>query len=216
MWDEGEMTEHRHPLERWNHWATQFVPIVLSVISLYLTPAVGEEPSPQLLPGDALEHLDALYRFARRLSSGEDEAQDLVQDTYARALGKRTQFVPGTNIKAWLLRIMRNLYVDGWRRAKISPVSDRLEDDVVEDAGASHEALRGDEELERLRGIVAEEIEDALRTLSVDARAIVLLDLEGLTEGELAEVLGCSPGTVKSRLSRARAKLRERLRDYSR
>jgi RNA polymerase sigma-70 factor (ECF subfamily) len=169
-----------------------------------------------LLPRAALEHLDALYRFARRLSGGDDDAQDLVQDTYARALGKRAQFAPGSNVKAWLFRIMRNLYVDGWRRAKISPVSDRLEDDVAEDASANREVLRGDEELERLRGIVAEEIEEALQALSVDARTIVLLDLEGLTEGELAEVLGCSPGTVKSRLSRARAKLRELLRDYSR
>ncbi len=184
--------------------------------SLYLTPTVEEDPSPPLLPRDALEHLDALYRFARRLSGGDDDAQDLVQDTYARALSKRAQFVPGTNVKAWLFRIMRNLYVDGWRRAKISPVSDRLEDDVVEGANPNHEVLRGDEELDRLRGIVAEEIEKALQALTVDARTIILLDLEGLTEAELANVLGCSPGTVKSRLSRARAKLRELLQEYSR
>jgi RNA polymerase sigma-70 factor, ECF subfamily len=184
-------------------------------LSSYHASAVRKEPPP--LPRAALEHLDGLYRLARRLTGNDEDAEDLVQETYARALGKHAQFVPGTNLRAWLFRILRNLYVDRWRHARVSPVSERLEDDEpAEDRGAGHEPLRGDEELERLRGVVSDDIEAALRSLSDDARTIVLLDLEGLTEAELAEILGCTLGTVKSRLSRARAKLRERLREYAR
>jgi RNA polymerase sigma-70 factor (ECF subfamily) len=173
--------------------------------------------SPPPLPREALGHLDALYRLARHLSGNDDDAQDLVQETYARALGKHAQFVPGSIVRAWLFRILRNLHIDGWRRAKGSPERERLGDEEPPDApGADREALRGDEELQRLRGVVAEDIEAALRKLSSDARTIVLLELEGLTYEELAEVLGCNVGTVRSRLSRARSRLRELLIDYAR
>jgi RNA polymerase sigma-70 factor (ECF subfamily) len=166
------------------------------------------------LPAAALEHLDALYRLARALTGNDADAEDLVQETYARALGKGAQFVPGTNVRAWLFRILRNLHVDGWRRARSNPVRERLEDDDV--AGEpGRERLRGDDELDRLRRVVASDIEAALADLSADARTIVLLDLEGLTQDELAQVLGCEVGTVKSRLSRARARLRELLSDYA-
>jgi RNA polymerase sigma-70 factor, ECF subfamily len=79
---------------------------------------------------------------------------------------------------------------------------------------SGREPLRGDAELERLRGVVTTEIQAALDALGEDARAIILFDLEGFTETELAETLGCAVGTVKSRLSRARAILRDRLQDY--
>jgi RNA polymerase sigma-70 factor (ECF subfamily) len=178
-------------------------------------PGVRDQPVPTL-PRDALDHLDALFRLARHLTGDDDDANDLVQETYARAYAARSQFVAGSNVRAWLFRILRNLFIDGYRRDRGSPVRARLEDDEHAETVPANEPLRGDDELERMRAVVAEDIVAALRSLSVNARTIVLLDLEGLTESELAEVLGCSIGTIKSRLSRARATLRERLRDYAR
>lgn len=161
----------------------------------------------------ALEHADALYDFARKLTRSPGLAEDLVQETFVRALSSAAQFSVGTNLKAWLFRILRNAQIDRLRRAGVvAYVADAAEHTAAE----SSEPLRGDLELEALRRLVAGDIEAALATLSNDARALVLLDLEGFGEAELAEILGCATGTVKSRLSRARAALRERLQEYGR
>jgi len=183
-------------------------------------PAVYASPvtTDPLTPRDALRHTDGLFRLALRLTGSDADAEDLVQETFARALGAGSQFAAGTNLRAWLFRILRNAYIDSYRRKRSNPVHPYPNDDSdPSDAAAStREPLRGDHELERMRAMVGDDIETALATLSIDARTVILLDVEGLTESELAEVLGCSVGTIKSRLSRARAALRERLRDYSR
>ncbi len=176
----------------------------------------GVPPSPTSpLPAAALDHVDGLFRLARHLTGSDTDADDLVQETYARALGAKTPFIPGTNLRGWLFRILRNTYIDAYRRHRKNPVT-LGEEDTAEAKDTETEPLRGDEELERLRTVVAEDIESALASLSVDAKTVILLDLEGLTEIELAEALGCAVGTIKSRLCRARAALRKRLRDYSR
>ena len=172
------------------------------------------EESEEAFGREALAHADALYNLARYLTGRDEGAEDLVQETFARALGAADRFAAGTNLKAWLFRILRNTFLDGARRRRREPARETR--DLEEAAGAPplDGALRGDAELDRLRTVVGEEIEEALMTLSEDGRTVVLLDLEGLSEAEIAGVLGCAAGTVKSRLSRARAALRERLRDY--
>ena len=158
----------------------------------------------------ALDHADALYNFARWLARDPVEAEDLVQETYARALGAAQQFEPGSNLKAWLFRILRNAFIDRRRRA-------RREADYVEDLeaeGEPAETVIGELQLDQIRALVAEDVTAAVHALPESFRTVILLDVEGMTEAEVASVLGCATGTVKSRLSRARAVLRERLAAY--
>jgi RNA polymerase sigma-70 factor (ECF subfamily) len=160
----------------------------------------------------ALQHLDALYNHGRRLTGNDRDAEELVQETYARALAGSSTFLGG-NLKAWLFTILRNTFVDLHHRGRSQPILGEL--DVIDGANET-DLFRDDLELDGLRRLVGSEIDLALASLSADARTIVLLDLEGFTETELAGMLGCQLGTVKSRLARARVILRERLKDYAR
>jgi RNA polymerase sigma-70 factor (ECF subfamily) len=156
------------------------------------------------LATEALVHIDALFHVARHLTGDQHTAEDLVQETYARALAAESSFTRGTNLKAWLMRILRNAFIDQARRDGRGVVRGGLDEDV---ADGSAEPIRGD--------LAAADIEAALLELSADARAVILLDLEGLSEAELADAMDCAPGTIKSRLARARAALRKRLAAYS-
>lgn len=158
----------------------------------------------------ALAHADALYNFARWLARDPVEAEDLVQEAYTRALGAARQFEPGSNLKAWLFRILRNAFIDRRRRS-------RREADYVEDLEAEREPAEtsmGELQLDQIRALVAEDVCAAVHGLPESFRTVILLDVEGMTEAEVASVLGCATGTVKSRLSRARAVLRDRLAAY--
>jgi RNA polymerase sigma-70 factor (ECF subfamily) len=176
------------------------------------------ESAPEAAPRDALRHADALYNLARYLCRSPVDAEDLVQETYARALRAWGQFEAGTNLKAWLMRILRNLFLERLRQgSRQGPGVVASDADLARAEAPEPDAwLRGDFELDRMRGLVAREIEAALRQLSEESRTVVLLDLDGLTEGEAALVMGCAVGTVKSRLARARATLRQLLAEYRR
>jgi RNA polymerase sigma-70 factor, ECF subfamily len=161
----------------------------------------------------ALAHADALHNLARYLAATPADAEDLVQETYVHAFAAAARFAPGSNLKAWLFRILRNAFLSRLRHERRAPAM--VDGAEAAEVPAGDAWLRDDFELEAMRGLVGEEIDAALRSLSEEARTTVLLDLEGLTEAEMAEVLGCAPGTVKSRLSRARAALRDQLVDYA-
>jgi RNA polymerase sigma-70 factor, ECF subfamily len=124
--------------------------------------------------------------------------EDLVQETYARAMRAANQFTPGTNLKAWLCRILRNTFISLHRQQRCNvPIGglDALARTMRD--RAHQDCLRDDLELERLRRVVREDIERALLTLSEPARTVILLDLEGLTEVEVAQVVDCDCVTAQ-------------------
>ncbi len=160
----------------------------------------------------ALVHLDTLYNLAWRLTHNRAEAEDLVQEAYLRAFKNFHRFNPGTNCRAWLFTILRNVFLNRMRRNGI----EILEDDAgLPDAGLDSvpsATFGGTPEEEFFQTILHGNVERALRALPLLFReAVVLADLEGLSYREVAEVLGCPIGTVMSRLSRGRALLRRGL-----
>ncbi len=168
---------------------------------------------------EALSFLDALYRTALRMTRSEADAEDLVQETYIRAFRFRDQFTPGTNLKAWLFRILTNTFINSYRKRSTQPQTTEL-DDVEETALYRHMVGPGGDasEPERavLDGVVDSEISDALEELPERFRTVVLLDVEGFAYKEIAEMLGIPIGTVMSRLHRGRKFLQQRLIDLAR
>ncbi|HEX6487691.1 MAG TPA: sigma-70 family RNA polymerase sigma factor [Candidatus Dormibacteraeota bacterium] len=164
----------------------------------------------------AIEHLDTLYRGALRLTRDPDQAQDLVQDTYARALRYQASFKPGTNLRAWLFAIMRNLFWDRFKGGQGTEIS--LDQDS-EDDFALYERLQDETahpELDVLDRIAATEVVSAVDQLPPAYREVVMLvDVEGFAYKDAAEILGVPIGTVMSRLHRARRQLQRRLYDYA-
>lgn len=156
---------------------------------------------------DALAYADGLYNFARHLSHNPVEAEDLVQETYARALGAVGQFQDGSNLKSWLYRILRNTFLDLYRKEQRARTDAGLDTVADERRPTTDDGALPEQE----RQVMGRELERAMMSLTEEARVAVLLDLEGFSEAEMAECLGCAPGTIKSRLFRARAALREKL-----
>lgn len=159
---------------------------------------------------EALALAEPLYDFARYLTKSSAETDDLLQETFVRALAAYDRFEPGSNMKAWLFRILRNTFLDQRRRDKKQGRPTTLAEELPNDDAL----LRDDVEIDFLKNVVAEDIERALMDLPEESRLVVLLDFEGFDEEEIADLAGCARGTVKSRLSRARARLRAALAEY--
>lgn len=168
---------------------------------------------------EALSYLDALYRTGLRMTRSEADAEDLVQETYIRALRHRDQFAPGTNMKAWLFRILTNTFINSYRKRAAQPPTTEL-DDVEESALYRHMTGAGagtaEPEQQVLDSVVDTEVQQALDELPERFRAVVLLDVEGFSYKEIAEMLEIPIGTVMSRLHRGRRALQKRLYDLAR
>jgi RNA polymerase sigma-70 factor, ECF subfamily len=166
---------------------------------------------------EALGYMRQLHAKASRMTRNHSDAEDLVQETYARAFASFHQFKEGTNLRAWLNRILTNTFISGYRKRQHEPVltAASLEDWQLERAhvrsGQSAMAARSAEEL-ALDRIPDHSVTDALRQLPGDFRmAVYLADVEGLGYREIAQVMHCPIGTVMSRLHRGRSRLRELL-----
>jgi RNA polymerase sigma-70 factor, ECF subfamily len=159
---------------------------------------------------EALPHLDALYRVALRLTMDPTQAEDLVQDTMLKAYRSWRQYRPGTNAKGWLLTILRNTFINDYRRRKLEPVAMDLE--AVEPHSLLREMADSDPEGTFFSQIVDEQVLQAIDALPTDFREVLVLsDMEGMSYAEIAEALQLPLGTVKSRLFRARRQLQAAL-----
>jgi len=163
---------------------------------------------------DVLPQLDSLYRLALRLTTDPSRAEDLVQDTVLKAFRSWQRFQPGTNIRSWLFTILRNTFINDYRRRKREPIAMDL--DAVEPRAAFRAAQDEDPEGTFFAQIVDVKVLDAIDALPEEFREVLVLsDIENLSYAEIAEVLGVPVGTVKSRLFRARRQLQEVLYDHA-
>jgi len=166
---------------------------------------------------EAIPHMDALYNFALRMTGDGDDANDLVQDTFLKAFRFFDKFEKGTNCKAWLFRIMKNTFINSYRKKTKEP--DKVDYEDVEKFYETVKPSSTDSahlEKEIYDNLLDDEITSAIASLPDDFKTVIILsDIEGFTYDEIADFVDCPVGTVRSRLHRARKMLFAKLYKYA-
>jgi RNA polymerase sigma-70 factor (ECF subfamily) len=167
---------------------------------------------------EAMVHIDSLYNFALRMTGDPEDANDLVQETYMKAYRFFDSFEKGTNCKAWLFRILKNSYINKYRKESKEP--DKVDYDEIKEFyhSVKHSSLDSNDMQEKMFAeLLDDEVAQALESLPEDFKEVVqLCDIEGFTYEEIANMVDCPIGTVRSRLHRGRKILREKLMEYAR
>jgi RNA polymerase sigma factor (sigma-70 family) len=177
----------------------------------------SEQEKNTIFDKEFMPHIDSMYNFAFRLTFDEDDAKDLVQDTYMKAFRFINSFEQGTNAKAWLFRILKNSFINDYRKKSKEPSKvDYQEVETYYNSDDVDYGMTTDLRVDAVKDMLGDEISNALNSLAVDFRTVIILcDLEGFTYEEMAKILDIPIGTVRSRLHRARNLLKEKLRSYA-
>lgn len=171
----------------------------------------------ELFDKEFMPHINSMYNFGFRLTLDRDDAKDLVQDTYLKAYRFIESFQKGTNAKAWLFRILKNSFINDYRKKSKEPAKvDYQEVETYYNSEDVDRQITPDLRVEALQDMIGDEISNALNALDVDFRTVIILcDLEGFKYEEMAKILDIPIGTVRSRLHRARQLLKEKLSEYA-
>ena len=177
----------------------------------------SDQEKNKIFDGEFMPHIDSMYNFGYRLTFDEDDAKDLVQDTYLKAYRFINSFEQGTNAKAWLFRILKNSFINDYRKKSKQPAKvDYQEVETYYNSDDVDYGITSDLRVDSVKDMLGDEISNALNSLAVDFRTVIILcDLEGFTYEEMAKILDIPIGTVRSRLHRARNLLKDKLRSYA-